>query len=195
MVNANRVWHKHGAMPSRTGHRPRPPLDPASLNEVALGYVGRFATSRSKLIAFLKRKLRERGWEGAAPPDTQAIADRLAGIGYIDDAAFALAKARALTGRGFGARRVGQALYAAGIGDEDGTEARALAQEERVEAAVRMARRKRYGPFADQVLDPIQREKAIAAMVRAGHGFGLSRALVDLPPGHLFDHGSLAELR
>jgi len=195
MVNANRLWHKHGAMQPRTGHRPRPALDPSSLNELALSYVGRFATSRAKLVAYLGRKLRERGWAGDGEPEPGEIAERLARLGYVDDAAFAVAKARALTGRGYGGRRVGQALHAAGIDADDGTEARELAHDGRVEAALRMARRRRIGPFATSPLDPVQREKAIAAMLRAGHGFALSRAIIGLEPGHRIDHSYLESLR
>ncbi|MEO7379248.1 MAG: RecX family transcriptional regulator [Sphingomicrobium sp.] len=182
-------------MPPRTGHRPRPALDPATLDELALVYVGRFATSRSKLASYLRRKLRERGWAGETEPDVAGIAARLGELGYVDDAAFALARARALTARGYGARRVGQALHAAGIGEEDGGGARDLAHRERVEAALKMARRRRAGPFAAASLDPVQREKALAAMLRAGHGFALARAIIDLPPGSVIDHGFLEELR
>ena len=160
-----------------------------------MSYVGRFATSRAKLTAYLERKLRERGWAGENDPDPDAIAERLAQLGYVDDAAFAVAKARALTGRGYGGRRVGQALHEAGIDAEAGGEARALAHDGRVESALRMARRRRIGPFAAASLDPVQREKAIGAMLRAGHGFALSRAIVDMPPGHRIDHSYLDELR
>jgi len=165
------------------------------LNELALAYVGRFATSRAKLVSYLARKLRERGWGGERDPDIGAVAERLARLGYVDDAAYAVAKARALTGRGYGGRRVHQALYAAGVGEEDGGEARALAHDGRVEAALRMARRRKIGPFSATILDPVQREKAIGAMLRSGHGFALSRAIVDLPPGYRIDHSYLEELR
>ncbi|MEO7786991.1 MAG: RecX family transcriptional regulator, partial [Sphingomicrobium sp.] len=108
---------------------------------------------------------------------------------------FAVGRARSLTARGYGGRRVGQALYAAGIDDEDGGEARALAHDERVEAALKMARRRRVGPYSETLLDPVAREKAIGAMLRAGHAFGLARAIVDLPPGHRIDHSYLDSLR
>ncbi len=186
-------------MPSGPRHRPqrRPPaaLDAAKLGELAVHYVGRFATSRSKLVDYLRRKLRERGWAGEQEPDLVAIADRLAGLGYVDDAAFAVSKARGLSSRGFGARRVGQALHAAGISEEDGRGARDLAATERVEAAVRMARRRRVGPFSTGKADPGQRDKALAAMLRAGHGFALSRALVDLSPGDEIDYEALEDAR
>ena len=47
-----------------TGKRPPPPLDEDALRELALRHVARFATSRGKLLAYLNRKLRERGWAG-----------------------------------------------------------------------------------------------------------------------------------
>ena len=60
-------------MPPRNGHRPRPPVGAAKLDELALSYVGRFATSRGKLVDYLRRKLRERGWEGEGDPPLAAI--------------------------------------------------------------------------------------------------------------------------
>ena len=171
------------AMAMQPRRKPRPPLTAARLEEMALNYVGRFATSRSKLVAYLGRKLRERGWDGAAAPDVEALADRFVRLGYIDDRAFALSKARSLTGRGYGERRVHQALAMAGIGEEEGSEARGLAETEAVAAALRFARRRAIGPYAREVPDPAQRERALAAMVRAGHRFPIARAIIDLQPG------------
>jgi regulatory protein len=180
---------------SSTQRRPRPPLDAARLDALALAYVGRFATSRAKLTAYLQRKLRERGWDGAAAPEPAAIAERMARLGYVDDRAFASAKARALTARGYGIRRVGNALHAAGIGEEDSAEAREQAETDAVAAALRFAERRRIGPYAAAEADPAGREKAVAAMLRAGHGFALARAITALPPGTEPDHAVLAELR
>ena len=182
-------------MPPRTPRKPRPPLDQGKLDELALRYVGRFATTRSKLADYLARKLRERGWAGAGEPDISAVAERLAGLGYIDDAAYALAKTRSLSGRGYGARRVRQSLQAAGVGEEDRAGASELAEAERVEAALRFARRRRLGPFAQARAERAERERAIAAMIRAGHSFDLARAIVALEPGSSFDLEELDEKR
>lgn len=181
------------AMPAPRSRKHRPPLTQAELEEMALAYVGRFATSRSKLVSYLARKVRERGWEGDLAPDLTALAEKLAGLGYVDDRAFALSKARSLTARGYGERRVGQALSMAGIGEEDGEDARSHAGGAAVEAALRYARRRLIGPFANSRPDQVAREKALAAMVRAGHRFGLSRAIVDLEPGTEPDISSLEE--
>lgn len=182
-------------MAGRRGRKERPPLDPQKLSELALTYVGRFATTRARLAHYLGRKIRERGWAGEREPDVEAIVDRLASLGYVDDAAYALSKSRALTGRGYGLRRVSQSLRAAGIGEEEGAPARELAEADAVEAALRFARRKRIGPFGSGTRDRSDRERALAAMVRAGHSFPLASAILALEPGSNIDVEMLAEKR
>lgn len=153
------------------------------MRELALSYVSRFATSRAKLIDYLRRKLRERGWSGDRPPALEELADRLVELGYVDDSAFALAKSRALAARGYGVRRLDQALRAAGVDENDGAGAKAFAMSEAAEAALRFARRRRLGPYAAERPDQKGREKALAAMVRAGHEFALARAVINAAPG------------
>ena len=163
--------------------RSPPPLDQSRLQELALRYVGKYATTRSKLRAYLSRKLRERGWNGEQQPDLEGLAERFAELGYIDDAAYALSKSRSLSIRGYGKRRLAEKLRLAGIEDEDSGEAFEAADAAAVEAALRFAERRRIGPFAADPADRLARDKAIAAMVRAGHGFALSRAIARLNPG------------
>ena len=170
----------------------RPPLDQASLRELALAYVGRFATTRAKLRSYLRRKVRERGWCGEAEPDLDALAEGFARQGYIDDSGYALTKSRALTSRGYGKRRLKEALMAAGIEDEDRQAALDYAQGEAIRAALRFAERRRIGPYAADRLDPKERSKAIAAMVRGGHSFDLARAIAGMDPGAPVDAEELA---
>ena len=160
------------------------PLNEETLNELALRYVGRFATTRAKLGTYLGRKLRERGWDGRDSANPEAIVERFAELGYVDDASYALSRSRSLTGRGYGKRRVVQAMRVAGIDESDSEAAREFADAEAMNAALRFAEKKRLGPFAvNEVADPRERQKAIAAMVRAGHGFELARKIVNLSPG------------
>ena len=105
----------------------KPPLDAEALEQAALSYAGRYATTRARLAAYLARKLRERGWSGAGEPPIGRLVERMAALGYVDDRAFASARAAALTRRGYGARRVGAALRGAGIGEEDAADAREIA--------------------------------------------------------------------
>ncbi len=173
--------------------KPRPPLDAERLSELMLAYVARFATSRAKLRAYLARKLRERGWAGPGEPPTEELVAKAARAGFVDDAAYALGKARSLTQRGYGSRRVRQALLAAGIEDEDSAAARDHAAEGAVEAALRFARRRRFGPFAATPADPQLREKHLAAMLRAGHALPLSKAILNHRPGSDIDIQALDE--
>lgn len=177
------LWHKHGVSMARKSRKPRPALDLQSLNELALSYVARFATSRAKLATYLNRKVRERGWEDEASPPIADIVEKLSGYGYVDDAQFALSKARSLGARGFGERRVRSALREAGIDEQDGSAALKEAEDGKVASAIKFAQRRRFGPFASGEVDRAQREKWIAAMVRAGHGFDVARKICDLPPG------------
>jgi len=160
--------------------RPRPPLrlDPARLEELALGYVARFATSAAKLAQYLRRKLRERGWEAAVEPDVAALVVRFVEHGYVDDAGFARARATGLRRRGYGDRRVDQALRGAGIGEEDRAAVRGDEATAR-RAALILARKRGFGPFAQERPDPARREKQLAAMLRAGHRLDTSRELLN----------------
>ncbi|WP_120718076.1 regulatory protein RecX [Tsuneonella amylolytica] len=167
-------------MRDRRERRPPKPLDPARLNDLALAYVARFATSAAKVEGYLVRKLRERGWEGERPADPRAIVERFVELGYIDDAAWARAKSGGLLRRGYGARRVDQTLGAAGI-DADIREDLRPDDAAARQAALALAARRRLGPWGEKADDRAAREKQIAAMVRAGHGFDAARAVVEAP--------------
>jgi regulatory protein len=177
------MWRMDRNSPDGRGNRrerkPPRPLDAARLDEMALAYVARFATSAGKLSDYLRRKLRERGWEGEAEADPQAIVSRFVELGYVDDAGFARGKAQSLLRRGYGARRIDQALGAAGIAETLREEARG-SDAERRRAALVMARKRRFGPFGGGGgLDPAQREKQVAAMLRAGHPLAYAREVVN----------------
>lgn len=148
------------------------------MRDLALAYVARFATSGGKLGAYLKRKLRERGWEGESEPDVAALVARYAELGYVDDAAYARAKSGDLLRRGYGQRRVSQALGQAGIA-EDLRESVSASLHEARAAALQLARKRRFGPFAAEPADRAVREKQLAAMIRAGHGFEVARAVLE----------------
>lgn len=154
------------------------PLNSATLEELALAYVARFATSAVKVQRYLRRKLRERGWGGEGEPQVEAIVSRFAELGYIDDEAYAKARGGDLLRRGYGGRRVAQALGEAGIA-EDVRNAVAPGEAEARRAIFALARRRRLGPFFVGELERDRREKQLAAMVRAGHGFDAARAVVD----------------
>ena len=163
------------------------PYDAETLQQTALAYAGRYATSRARLAAYLERKLRERGWSGSDEPPISALVERMAALGYVDDRAFASARAASLGRRGYGERRLREALRAAGIEEEDGAGAREEARKSGWAAALRFAERRRIGPFAACELDRPAREKALAAMLRAGHTLELAKRVVAAKPGKIPD--------
>ena len=183
----------HADRPQKTKRRPPRPLDPARLEELALAYVARFATTAGKLRTYLQRKLRERGWTGEElaeededtppPPDIEALIERFVAQGYVDDAGYARMRSADLLRRGYGARRVSQQLMQAGIA-EDLREDVAPGEAERRAAALALARKRRFGSFGLREAREGEeahrlREKQLAAMVRAGHDFEHARRVLD----------------
>lgn len=160
--------------------KPRPALDPEALERLALVYVGRYATTRAKMRSYLERKLLERGWNGSVPPAVPELTERLVRLGYIDDGAFASARAASLRRRGFGEYRLGQALRAAGIEEPDAASAKQAARHSALATALRFAKRRRIGPYSVGGADTEARRKAFASMMRAGHPLEIVRRVLDL---------------
>ena len=166
----------------RTRRRAKP-LDRTRMEELALAYVARFATSTGKLRAYLQRKLRERGFVEAETPDIEALVCKFVEKGYVDDAAYGRAKANDLAARGYGARRVEQTLRSAGI-EENLRDALQPEEEQKRQSALVLARKRRFGPFGpvpgvNAEEEYKMREKQLAAMVRAGHDFAIARYVVE----------------
>ena len=170
-----------------SGRAPKP-LDLQALNALALAYLGKYATTRHKLRTYLARKLRERGWDGAEGAPLDAIIERCTELGYVDDAAFAEMRGTALMRRGYGEQRVRATLRAAGIDSETLEPVSEAARDGALDAALAFARRKRIGPFARESIDPDQRRRQLAAMMRAGHPPDIARLVVFAEPGAILDH-------
>jgi len=169
---------RNSAPPSRSR-----PIDRAALETLALSYVGRYATTRARLRAYLARKVAERDWAGDDEPPLNDIVARCAELGYVDDAGFAAARGAALTRRGYGEQRVAAALRAVGIDAETAAPVRQVARESAEEAALAFARRKRIGPFAREQAGGDQQRKNFAALLRAGHAPDISYRIAFAEPG------------
>lgn len=168
-------------------YKPREPrpIDAAQLQDMAVGYAAKYATTAAKLRRYLARKLGERVWTPETPPDIETLVSKIASLGYVDDRAYAASKARDLTTRGFGARRVRGALSAAGVSRDDVSATIDADPDEDAAAtalttAIAFARRRRFGPFARDgaSTDPVRMRRELAAMARAGHDFGVARRVL-----------------
>lgn len=171
----------------RAEKRVKPPLTEAALRDLALHYAARFATTGARVEGYLLRKIKERGLAEDADgrrlePDIPALVARLVELGYVDDDAYARMRARNLGARGYGGRRVAEALRFAGV-EEGIRQAHAPGEAASRRAAALMAEKKRLGPWrrADEA-DPLAarkaHEKAVAAMLRAGHQYDHARFIL-----------------
>jgi regulatory protein len=164
--------------PPTHDRRPKP-LDPEVLERLALRYVSRYATTQRRLSDYLARKVKERGWTGDQPANFERLVARFVAAGYIDDKAFAEARAGAFQRKGLGERRLLQRLRVDGIAEDDCGEAIAMARDGEWIAALRFAKRKRLGPFAEQEPDRDVQRKQMAMLMRAGHSMTVARRVLD----------------
>ncbi len=158
-------------------------LNGESLKRLAIRYVERYATSRKKLAVYLHRKIAEREWQDTDPPAVEELVERMASLGYIDDALYAQNKASSLNRRGYGTRRVAHALYQAGIGEADAREAFQISESNSWIAADKFARKRRIGPYAETEQEADICRKQLQAFLRAGHDFDVASRFVFAKPG------------
>ena len=158
------------------------PLDPERLRALAVGYVGRYATSCARLTAFLERKVNERGWRGDGGAPIVRMVAEFASLGYVDDQAFATARSESLLRRGYGPNRLRHSLKESGIETEIIERTANIDDDAALAAALAFARRKRIGPHARTPFGPDIRRKMMAALLRAGHNYNVSRTVLDMPP-------------
>ncbi|MCR6630003.1 MAG: RecX family transcriptional regulator [Magnetospirillum sp.] len=162
-------------------------ITPSYLENAALHYLERFASSRGNLHHVLMRKV-DRAvahWGGTREDHAEqvdAVIAKLARLGYLDDAAYAEARTRTLHRQGKGLRTIRATLAAKGV--DGGTAAAALdalaeeVTEPDLAAAIRLARKRRLGPFRAQGRAEM-RQKDLAALARAGFDFDTCRRVIE----------------
>jgi regulatory protein len=159
------------------------------LENAALHYLERFASSSANLRRVLMRKV-DRSlahWGGereACAAQVESVIAKLAGLGYLDDAAYAAMKARSLNRQGKGLRVIRATLAAKGVGGDCADSAVAELEEDLgdpdLEAAIRLARKRRLGPFRPPEQRAEMRQKDLAALARAGFDFDTARRVIEV---------------
>ncbi|GAB4127719.1 MAG: hypothetical protein Kow00104_13000 [Rhodothalassiaceae bacterium] len=157
----------------------------------ALHYLARFAASEERLRCLLADRIARRN-DGRRPPDREQaawieeIVAKCRRLGLIDDRAYALMRARGRLARGMAPDRIRADLRARGVAEDDLEAAFARLIEESgethpldAEAALRFARRRRFGPWRRDEATPDRRKREIAAFARAGFAYGLAARIVD----------------
>jgi regulatory protein len=163
------------------------PLDETALEQAALNYLGRYAASSEGVRRVLRRRLRRQGLEPerqeAAEAAISAVLAKLARLGYLNDDAFAAARARRLAAQGRPRAAIAERLAAKGIGRAgiDRT-LQALADEDPggdLAAAIAFAEKRKLGPWRREPADDAIKRREAAALARRGFPPGIARRIVE----------------
>jgi regulatory protein len=168
-------------------------IDAALLEEWALSYLGRYASTAENLRQVLRRRVRRRlAVEGSADREGSTVAEKLIDAlvaryretGLVNDAAYAAGRARRGVARGRSLRQISAGLAAKGVGAADAAAAIATLRNEtanpELAAACAFARRRRLGPFRTDS-HPRERSAELAAFAHAGFTRRTAEALLACP--------------
>jgi regulatory protein len=168
--------------------KPPRPLTAASLENAAVYYLSRFASSSGNLRRVLMRKVARAardGEEGQAEAGAQmvdALIARYLDKGLLNDRAYAAQAASSLARRGASRYSIAGKLGQKGVDNELVAQTIAGLDEEggasELAAACALARRRRLGPYRTPDKRADFREKDLASMARAGFGLNLARRVL-----------------
>lgn len=168
----------------------KPPrrISASSLENIALHYLERFASSAENLRRVLMRRVDRaaqfHGDDPAVGADlVTALIERYRQSGLLDDGQYAELKSRSLHRRGTSSRAIRQTLAVKGVESEAIDQALAgLAEEEGetdLAAARNYVRRRRLGHWRLPELRADHRDRDMAALGRAGFSWQVARAALD----------------
>lgn len=175
-------------MASAPGRRPPAKITASFIENAALHYLERFAASsaqaRRVLMGKVDRSLAHWGGErDEAAALVDAVLEKLAGLGYLDDSRFAENRARSLHRRAASTRHIRAALASKGVATEDAAAALSALAEDVADpdlaAALALARRRRLGPWRIDGRRAEFRDKDLAVLTRAGFPWEAVRAVID----------------
>ena len=163
----------------------------ATLQQVAVTHLSRYAASRAALTRVLDRRCerwaRDAGTEeatAALPALRQAVREVVAALvaaGAVDDAAFAASRARGLGRTGHSRRAIAAHLAARGVAGDDVRAALPDDPEAELAAALMLARRRRLGPFRTPTAaaDP---RRDLGVLARAGFSRDIAASVLRTDP-------------
>jgi regulatory protein len=168
-----------------TQRKPPRKVTQASLERSALAYLERFAASAESLRRVLLRKIERSARvhdidRAEAAGWVESLLERYHRSGLLDDRAYAEARTASLRRQGRSARAIATRLAQKGVGRETIEEALAPTRTERneLDAAARLARRRRIGPFRPESERREHRERDLATLGRAGFAFETARKVI-----------------
>lgn len=168
---------------SRPERKPPRPVSREWLFRAAAYYLERYSSSSGNLRRVLQRKVLKRTRErGEEPGGFDTLVDETVAhfveLRLLDDKAYAEARVATLRRKGTSLGRTRMKLIEKGVDAETAQAALGLDETPEAEAAQRLVRRRRLGPYRLRERAE-RRDRDIAAVMRAGFSFRDAAAAVD----------------
>lgn len=174
-------------MPPRRGPRKIPDTTLPALEKAALHYLERYASSAANLRRVLMRRVDQAAragvterLDGAARVD--AVIDKLVARRLLDDKAYAEGRARSLSRQGRSTSVIVRKLQMKGVGAEAVEGAMEAVTEDGhsdLASALKLARKRRLGPFRPKAERRELRPRDLAVLGRAGFSFEIARKVIE----------------
>lgn len=169
------------------GPRKIPDTTVPALESAALHYLERYASSAENLRRVLMRRVDRAAHAGMieradGAARVAAVIDKLTARRLLDDKLYAEGRARSLSRQGRAASVIARRLQVKGVKGEALDGALATLEEEGhsdLAGALRLARRRKLGPFRAKSERKERRDKDMAALGRAGFSFEIARKVID----------------
>jgi regulatory protein len=180
------------------GHAPRKEKKPPKeitetyLHNSGLYYLQRYAASIVQFRMIMQRKI-DKSCRHHVDQNREeclrlldALVEKFIRSGLLNDTGFARGSVSSLRRRGLSQRVIFMKLQNKGLSEmqirealeEFNTENETSPQTLELEAAMKLARKKKYGPYAQGAI--FDRKKALATFARAGFSFDVSRKVLEL---------------
>lgn len=179
-----------------SGRKPPKKISPKYLENSALAYLQRYASSSENLRRVLMRRVKKScAFHGSDIAEAggwvEALVERYKASGLINDTEYARGRVASLRRQGRSRQAIGISLKSKGLPAEIAQEALTYVDAEKgaenpeLEAARTFARKKRLGPFRknetsrDEEYLRKQRQRDLASMARAGFAYDLALKVLE----------------
>ncbi len=162
----------------------------STLRNIALYYLQRYASSSENLKRVLMRRVhRAAQFHEMDISESEIWVDqlvqRLVHTGVVDDQAYAEGRMRALFRRGASPRTIAQRLKEKGVDDDLIEQTLSTLRDETSDpnllAAIKLAKRRRLGPYQTEQRRTDRKDKDLAALARAGFDYQTALKVIDAP--------------
>lgn len=186
MFNANNPTENSTEL--KRQRKPQKKITPQRLKNIGLYYLKRFESSVENLRSVLRRRVDAYARENPEWQKDEAyqwvedVLGEFERLHYLDDARFAEIKVRSYLNAGKPARYIQNKLREKGIKSAQIAEILQQQEYNPLEMALRLARRKKIGPYRAAELRREFRQKDMGTLVRAGFDYDIVCEVLDYEP-------------